>query len=226
MTDFSSSLVIDHVLVAVDDLDATCGWLWNEHGLATAEGGRHVDMGTANRILPLGAAYCELLVIDDDSDDLANPFFRDRLREVLGDGGPPRPFAYVLRGEQDGAFEEAAKALGQEPFEMRRERGDGSMLSWRLVGMYEALTTGSIPGLIEWQPGDNPGRIPVEHKTPTTGITDLEIRCGAGKLPDWLEPNDGLSLRPTDAEPHGPAQITIGLEDGGSILLGDPWSRA
>jgi hypothetical protein len=226
MTDTPSDLVIDHVLVAVDDLDATADWLWSEHGLATAEGGRHVDMGTANRIVPLGSAYLELLVIDDDSDDVANPFFRDRLREVLGDGGPPRPFAYVLRGEHDGAFEEAAKSLGQEPFEMRRERSDGSMLTWRLVGMYEALTTGSTPGLIEWQPGDNPGRIPVDHKVQPTGISALEIRSAGAELPSWLAPSPALPLRPTDAEPHGPGQITIALGDGSETVLGDPWSRS
>jgi Glyoxalase-like domain len=226
MSDAPSDLVIDHVLVAVDDLDATAEWLWSEHGLATAEGGRHVDMGTANRLVPLGAAYLELLVIDDDSDDVANPFFRDRLREVLGDGGPPRPFAYVLRGEHDGAFEEAAKSLDQKPFEMQRKRSDGAMLTWRLVGMQEALTTGSTPGLIEWQPGDNPGRIPVEHKVPTIGITDLEIRGAGAELPDWLKPNQGLNLRPVDGEPHGPGQITIGLEDGSDVVLRDPWSRS
>jgi hypothetical protein len=44
-------------------------------------------------------------------------------------------------------------------------------------------------------------------------------------LPEWLHPHPGLALRPVDAQPLGPAQIVIGLEGGGEIILDDRWWR-
>jgi hypothetical protein len=220
--DVSGALVLDHVLVAVDDLDAAAGRLWREHGLACAEGGRHLDMGTANRLVPLGSAYLELLVVDNDSDELPNPYFRDRVREVRAGG--PRPFAYVLRGTHDGVLDATARRLAVEPLSISRTRPDGSVLTWRLVGMAEALVDGTVPGVIEWKPGENPGRIPVDHAVAPVGIVDLEIRCPGAKLPSWLHSHPGLPLRPVDAEPRGPGQIIVGLKDGGQLALGDLWS--
>jgi Glyoxalase-like domain len=219
--DASDDLVLDHVLVAVDDLDAAAERLSRERGLACAPGGRHLDMGTANRVVPLGAAYLELLVVDND-DDVPNPYFRDRIREVLAGG--PGPFAYVLRGTHDGVLDATARKLSLEPFSVSRTRPDGTVITWRLIGMAEALTDGSVPGVIEWEPGQNPGRIPVDHAVEPVGIADLEIRCPGATLPSWLHPHPGLPLRPIDAEPHGPGQIVVGLNDGDQLALGDLWS--
>jgi hypothetical protein len=41
---------LDHVLVAVDDLDAAATRVEERYGLASVEGGRHQGLGTANRI--------------------------------------------------------------------------------------------------------------------------------------------------------------------------------
>jgi hypothetical protein len=221
--DASADLVLDHVLVAVDDLDATEERLRRECGLACAEGGRHLDMGTANRLVPLGSAYLELLVVDNESDDLPNPYFRDRVREVRARG--PRPFAYVVRGTHEGVLDDTARRLDQTPSSVSRTRPDGSVLTWRLMGMAEALTDGAVPGVIEWKPGENPGRIPVDHTVAPVGIVDLEIRCPGARLASWLRPHPGLPLRPVDAEPPGPGQIVVGLEDGGRLVLDDLWSR-
>src|SRR5687767_15772991 len=35
------------------------------HGLASVDGGRHRDFGTANRIIPLGSTYLELVAVVD-----------------------------------------------------------------------------------------------------------------------------------------------------------------
>jgi hypothetical protein len=38
------------------------------YGLASIEGGRHPGWGTANRIIPLGDAYIELVTVVDDEE--------------------------------------------------------------------------------------------------------------------------------------------------------------
>jgi hypothetical protein len=50
------SLVLDHVLVAVDDLAGSGDKLWHDNGLACAVGGHRLEMGTANRPVPRGSA--------------------------------------------------------------------------------------------------------------------------------------------------------------------------
>src|SRR4029079_13118848 len=45
-------LRIDHVVLAVRDLDASAERLWGEHGLRFVAGGRHARWGTANMIAP------------------------------------------------------------------------------------------------------------------------------------------------------------------------------
>jgi Glyoxalase-like domain len=53
------------VLLAVTDLAATAWELEARCGLASVEGGRHPDWGTANRIVPLGTSYLELVAVVD-----------------------------------------------------------------------------------------------------------------------------------------------------------------
>ena len=60
-----AGLRIDHVLYAVRDLDEAASRLATEWGLATSDGGRHPGHGTANRIVPLGSDYIELIAIVD-----------------------------------------------------------------------------------------------------------------------------------------------------------------
>jgi hypothetical protein len=48
----AAALELDHVLLAVRDLQAAGSILEDRYGLASIEGGRHPDWGTANRIWP------------------------------------------------------------------------------------------------------------------------------------------------------------------------------
>jgi Glyoxalase-like domain len=67
---------IDHVLIAVDDLAEADRALHSTHGLSSMEGGRHPDWGTANRVVPLGDAYLELVTVVDDSQASRTAFGR------------------------------------------------------------------------------------------------------------------------------------------------------
>ncbi|MDQ6900346.1 MAG: VOC family protein, partial [Candidatus Dormibacteraeota bacterium] len=63
-TNFGSRpLVFDHVQIAVGDLEATAARFLADHGLRSSAGGHHPGRGTANRIIPLGECYLELITI-------------------------------------------------------------------------------------------------------------------------------------------------------------------
>jgi hypothetical protein len=61
----TSRVELDHVLIAVADLTAAASVMEARYGLTSMEGGRHPGWGTANRIVPLGAAYLELVAVVD-----------------------------------------------------------------------------------------------------------------------------------------------------------------
>jgi Glyoxalase-like domain len=65
---------LDHVLIAVADLTAAGERLERRHGLASVEGGRHAGLGTANRIVPLGDTYLELVAVVDEAEARASAF--------------------------------------------------------------------------------------------------------------------------------------------------------
>ena len=57
---------IDHVAIAAIDQDRAAARLLDEVGLASVPGGRHPRWGTANRIVPLGDTYLELITVEDE----------------------------------------------------------------------------------------------------------------------------------------------------------------
>ena len=63
----SGLLAIDHVIVPVHDLDVAgrIPEFEAKHRATTVEGGRHPAWGTANRIIPLGDTYLELVAVED-----------------------------------------------------------------------------------------------------------------------------------------------------------------
>ena len=58
------------------DLASAAHELEAAHGLASVEGGSHPEWGTANRIVPLGGAYLELIAVVDGSAAELSPFGR------------------------------------------------------------------------------------------------------------------------------------------------------
>ena len=69
-----SRLELDHVLIAVDDLAEAAKEVEQRLGLRSVEGGRHPGWGTANRIVPLGTSYLELIAVVEPTELDASPF--------------------------------------------------------------------------------------------------------------------------------------------------------
>ena len=80
-----SRLWMDHVIYAVDDLDAAGAALFDREGLASVPGGRHEGWGTANRIVPLGESYLELIAVVDVEEAEGSEFGRAVRRALTED---------------------------------------------------------------------------------------------------------------------------------------------
>jgi hypothetical protein len=152
---------IDHLVVAADTLEQGAAWCGRTLGAAPVAGGRHVGMGTHNRLLAIGSAafprtYLEIIAIDPDAPpptrprwfDLDDPAVRERLRER------PRLLHVVARGADLDAHLAALRTAGVDPGVARAaERASPhGLLRWRIAGRADGrlLFGGALPTLIEW----------------------------------------------------------------------------
>lgn len=151
-------LELDHLVVCVSDLDSGSSFLWDRHGLASVPGGRHEGHGTANRIVPLGSTYIELVAVVDKQ-EATNSSFGSWVLERSHDS--EMVDAICLRTDD---LDEVSSRLGLEITEMERIRPDGMRLSWRLAGLEEGLSRG-LPFFIHWAvpPELHPGRAKTDH---------------------------------------------------------------
>ena len=97
-------LAIDHVLIPVDDLVAAGAIVKAGYGLTSIEGGRHPGWGTANRVVPLGDAYIELVAVIDRNAAALSTFGR----WILG-ATPGQPLGWAVRTR---AIAEVGQRLG------------------------------------------------------------------------------------------------------------------
>jgi hypothetical protein len=130
-------LEIDHVLIAVGDLAAAARELEERHGLASVEGGRHQAWGTANRIVPLGETYVELISVVDAARATGT-----NVGDWVARTPPGRPMGWVVRTPD---LDEIAARLGLEPAAGSRTTPDGRTVSWRSAGIDGAATEPTLP---------------------------------------------------------------------------------
>ncbi len=170
---------LDHVLIAVNDLDAAGREFEAHYGLSSVAGGRHPGWGTANRIVPLGDTYLELVAAVDAVEAGGNPFGR---WVAAADSG--RPLGWAVRTHQ---LDIIARRLGLTVATGTRRRGDGLVLEWRLAGMEQAAADPSLPFFIEWGDGTPlPGRTQADHRAMQLRIDDVQLTGAADSLERWL----------------------------------------
>ena len=211
-----SCVWIDHVIYAVDDLDAAGATMFDREGLASVPGGRHEGWGTANRIVPLGETYLELIAVVDVEEAERSEFGRAVRRALTED----HPLVGWVVATDD--IDAVAKRLDLEVEEKSREADDGSTLTWRLAGLERAAKTGALPFFVQWDvpPEQHPGAADVRHDADPRGIAWVEV---SAKEPDevreWLgDDAQDLPVRITDGDPGlAAAAIDTG---GGEIVLG------
>lgn len=202
---------IDHVLLAVEDLAASAARLVEKYGLRSVPGGAHPQWGTANRIVPIGGQYLELIGVTDPALASENPLGR-WIHALTRDGD-------VLAGlmvEPDD-FDEVCARLSLTPAPGRRSRPDGTSASWRLAGMAEAMSH-TWPCFICWDDRDD--AFDGDAGIGASGIARLELGGDPDDIRAWLGGDvDGLTL--VGGAP-GLRRLTIATAGGDVVLPEHP----
>jgi hypothetical protein len=151
--------VPDHLVFAARDLDLGTAWLEQRLGVALSAGGKHIRMGTHNRLLHLGDNfYLELIAIDRQAPPPGRPrwFGLDSPDALPADR--PRLIHWVARSDdirRDAAA--SAEALGDI---LPMERDD---YRWRITVPPDGQMPGAglVPTLIQWDVAFHPAsRLP------------------------------------------------------------------
>jgi hypothetical protein len=182
---------IDHVIWVTTDLAGAADRLAKAHGLRGAGGGRHVGLGTHNRVFPLGGGYLEVLAVADPEEAGRSPLGRTIA------AAPEGLFGWAVATED---VEADAARLGLEVTTIER---DG--LTARLAGVTEAMAEPWLPFFIERDPGiADPGA-----GGDAGGIAWLELAGDAERLDAWLD-GAQLPLRYAAPGPAGPRAVGLG----------------
>lgn len=144
--------LLDHVVVAAPDLEATVARFARATGVRPAPGGRHPGRGTVNYLVSFSdASYLELI-----GPDPLRPPEADRLPFGLSTAPGPRVATWAVHPEPLESAVERARGAGFDPGPVRpgaRTTPEGVDVRWCLT---DPLTdpTGVLPFLIGW--GDTP----------------------------------------------------------------------
>ena len=141
---------LDHVLLAVGDLDAATRDVRARLGLNALVGGVHPGRGTHNSLVHFGSAYLELIGVNEPSSPRAQG-----LLGFLAEGDGPYGFALAVADLAEAAATLRARGLGvSEPRDGSRRTPEGTLLRWRSADLSRGPggTRGGapLPFLIEW----------------------------------------------------------------------------
>ena len=203
-------LGIDHVVLAVEDPDATAADITARLGLEVDAGGRHETLGTFNRVVWLGDSYLELIGVFDPK-LAAESWLGAPTQATLDRGGGLATWAV--------AVDDLDAQLGwippdvemTSPLDGERRRPDGRVVRWRLA--HPPALSSTVPFLIEhdgtaaeWTTDERAVRS--EQRHPIGGrvrMTGLEVATDrpavvAGRL---------RKLLATSAEPIGRMAVRV-----------------
>ena len=165
----TGELRLSQVIRGVGDLEQATE-RFRTMGFDVLDGGIHPGVGTANRIIPLGDTYLELLGVVDGPEARAGAYGR-ALLAAIADGD--RLVRWSLRTEE---IDRVAARLGLTVERRRRRRPDGVMLTWRAAGLDVALADPTLPFFMQWdRPDQYPGRAPARHPNGARVIAGLSV---------------------------------------------------
>jgi hypothetical protein len=202
-------LKIDHVVIAVGDLARASDELFQRHGLGSVAGGRHDAWGTANRLVPIGDQYLELLAVEDQASQ--HPLAM-AVREASAHGD--QLMAVCCEVDDIGAV---ADRLGTTVMPGHRQLPDGGEVSWQLTGLEGALTQ-ALPFFIQWGAGRERrmGNDAVAHRIEPRAITRVDLGGDKAALEAWLG-GSFQAINPVGDAP-GVRAVVIDTSDGELVL--------
>jgi hypothetical protein len=174
---------IDHLVVAAHTLAQGVDWCERVLGATPAPGGKHVTMGTHNRLLAIGStafpmAYLEIIAHDPEAPPPNRPrwFGLDDAALQARLHQRPRLLHVVARCTRLDATLAALRELGLDAGQaVAAERASPQGLyRWRIAGRADGqlLCGGALPTLIEWQ-----GMHPSEH-LPASAVALRSVQLG------------------------------------------------
>ena len=174
-------LDLDHLVLGVADLDDAAAVLLDDHGLVALPGGRHPLWGTANRIVPLGACYLELVAVVDPAVAATSAF-----GSWVADMAARRSdWGWAVRTSDIGA---TARRLDLDVVPGSRVTPAGVELSWQLAGVPAADADRTLPFFIEWGAGTPlPGTAYADHPAGDVRVSSVEVQTDAAELGRWLD---------------------------------------
>ena len=181
---------IGQVILGVGDLDAATQ-RFVALGFEVVDGGVHPGLGTANRVVPLGDTYLELLGVVDRDQASDSPYGRSLL-ERTADGD--RLVRWSIRTYE---IERVGQRLGLEPEHRQRLRPDGTLLTWQAAGIDLSLRDPWLPFFMQWDDPDQfPGATAVTHPLGDCTLAWLAISTtDPDRLARWTEGEADLPLR-------------------------------
>ena len=153
-----SAMRLDHMLLAVRDLDTATFDFRQRLGMNVVVGGVHPGRGTHNSLVHFGSAYLELISVNDPSQERARPFLQH-----LEGGDAPYTFALAVDDLAAAGKALTARGLGVEAArDGSRQTPEGVLLKWKSAQVVPARGGPSaeappLPFLIEWE-GDQAGQ--------------------------------------------------------------------
>jgi len=207
-----SGLQLSQVIFGVRDLDVASA-RFRTLGFEVLDGGIHPGVGTANRIIPLGEAYLELLGVVSVPQAGASAYGR-ALLAATADGD--RLVRWSLRTD---AIDSVAGRLGLTVEHRRRLRPDGVVLTWRAAGLDVALRDGTLPFFMQWDhPDQFPGRAIARHPNGATRLSALAVSPSDPERFQAFTAGAGAPLRHLDGSDPGLWSVTVETP-GGDVLI-------
>ena len=201
-------LVLSQIIFGVRDL-ARATDRFRGFGFEVLDGGVHPGVGTANRVIPLGAQYIELLGVVLPEQAERSEYGRALIRATAGGDCLVR---WSLRTD---AIEGVAARLGIGVERRQRKRPDGELLTWRAAGLDLALADATLPFFMQWDRDEQyPGVMAAAHPNGARRVTALAVtpRDPAG-FRAWTESADA-PLRLVEREEPGLWDVTVETDRG------------
>ncbi len=169
---------LDHLVLAVPDLEAAVDDLARRTGAVAVAGGSHPGRGTRNALVGLTwrgdhRCYLELLAADPEQPDVRP---EDTMLGFgrLGPGFAPRLHTWAVRPDDLDATLRAARGAGievGEPVAASRTTPSGTGLAWRLAVPDPLGFDGLQPFLIDWEGASHPS----DADLPVLELLGLEL---------------------------------------------------
>ena len=145
---------IDHIVLAVPELQSGITYLEKLTGAPCSPGGKHPDFGTHNALLKIGKdQYLEVIAADPD-----NPK-EEKLWMGLSHIKEPRITRLAIKSNDMLSDSLWLKKMATELGTIkagRRQRPNGSWLSWKLTLPQPDPVIETIPFLINWGKSEHP----------------------------------------------------------------------